>query len=132
MDIQVIDDCLSGALGGTVTFPQTIQRLIPVGVERYLADMVRMEKVYYSKDGNTHIQRMPVPGMPGLGQEFNQPLVADAITSIQQSLIDYPEFLKRIVKAGCASYVVFLDGRQAVYYGRKGEEHVEKFPDPKR
>jgi len=28
-------------------------------------------------------------------------------------------------------YWVFLDGRKAIYFGRRGEFHVENFPAPK-
>ena len=41
----------------------------------------------------------------------------------------YPEFKKLSRQAGCIGYTVWIAGRHVSYYGRKGETHVERFPD---
>ena len=41
----------------------------------------------------------------------------------------YPEFKKLSQAGGCVGYVVWIAGRHVTYVGRKGETHVEKFPD---
>jgi uncharacterized protein YbcV (DUF1398 family) len=51
-----------------------------------------------------------------------------AVRASQAGQIDYREFCKRVLKAGCVFYVVSLKGRRAVYSGRTGESHVELFP----
>jgi hypothetical protein len=33
--------------------------------------------------------------------------------------------------AGITAFWVFLTGRKVIYFGRKGEIHVEEFPRPK-
>lgn len=131
MDTLVLDECTQGALNGVTTFPETLMRIGPIGVERYHADLVRMEKTYYFKDGRTYVVRLPVSGMPSLAREFDAAAVAKTVKTIQRGEIDYQGFLRRVVAAGCTAYAVFLDGRHAAYYGRKGEVYVEKFPDAK-
>jgi hypothetical protein len=32
------------------------------------------------------------------------------------------------MNSGVISYMVFITGRKAVYFGRCGEQHVEEFP----
>lgn len=131
MDTVVIDECTQGALDGVTTFPQTLMRIGPIGVERYHADLVRMEKTFYFKDGRTYVVRLPVAGMPALAGEFDAAAVAKIIKTIQRGEIKYQEFLRSVVAAGCTAYAVFLDGRHAAYYGRRGEVYIEKFPDAK-
>lgn len=41
------------------------------------------------------------------------------------------EFVKRATAEGVLRYWAFLAGRQVVYFGRKGEQHVERFPGGK-
>jgi len=59
---------------------------------------------------------------------FERKAVTDALAAIQNEEIDYPEFLRRIIKGGCASYMVFLRGRKTVYTGNDGESYTENFP----
>jgi uncharacterized protein YbcV (DUF1398 family) len=56
--------------------------------------------------------------------------LASAIRA-QSDEIRYPEFVKRARAAGVAAYWAFLTGKKVVYFGRKGEFHVEEFPRPK-
>jgi hypothetical protein len=41
----------------------------------------------------------------------------------------YPEFKRLSQRAGCVGYVVWIAGRHVSYHGRRGEVHVERFPD---
>lgn len=41
----------------------------------------------------------------------------------------YPEFKRATMAAGCVGYVVWMAGSHVDYFGRKGETHVERFPD---
>ncbi len=131
MDTLILDECTQGALNGVTTFPETLMKIGPIGVERYYADLVRMEKTFYFKDGRTYVVRLPVAGMPALAREFDAVSVAKTIKTIQRGEIDYQEFLRLVVAAGCTAYAVFLDGRHAAYYGRGGEVYIERFPNAK-
>jgi uncharacterized protein YbcV (DUF1398 family) len=39
--------------------------------------------------------------------------------------------MKRSAAAGVIGYWAFLSGRKVIYFGRKGELHVEEFPGAK-
>ena len=131
MDGKVIHESIVLSLEGKIAFPAVVQRLIAVGTERYYADLVRLEKVFYSKSGETHIERLPLPMAPEIAGEFEAGGVQEALRRIQRGEIHYPDFLRQIMSHGCAAYGVYIDGRQAVYFGRKGEAYVERFPQPK-
>jgi uncharacterized protein YbcV (DUF1398 family) len=130
MNIEVLKHSTAGSLAGTVDFPDVVHSLVAEGVESYYADLVRMEKSFYAPDGETHVEKMDFPALP-VGQEFDQTEVMSAIRASQAGTQKYPEFLHRAIGAGTTSYMVFLTGRKAIYFGRKGEFHVENFPGAK-
>ena len=41
----------------------------------------------------------------------------------------YPEFKLLSQRAVCVGSTVWIAGRHVVYLGRRGETHVERFPD---
>jgi uncharacterized protein YbcV (DUF1398 family) len=119
--------CTTRSDENNVTFPEVVGLLMEAGVERYHADLSRAEKTYYMPDGASFV----TPSAPitrAATQAFSPQGVSDAVRSIQQGRIDYAEFCRRIVAAGCVEYVVSLAGRRAVYSGRTGESYVELFP----
>ncbi|MGE3623117.1 MAG: hypothetical protein AB7H77_04490 [Bdellovibrionales bacterium] len=69
--------------------------------------------------------------MPSISPSFDGALVKSTITEIQQQKIDYMTFLRRIMQAGCCQYEVYINGRQALYLGRNGGQHIELFPASK-
>ncbi|HUZ11730.1 MAG TPA: hypothetical protein VMU93_02615 [Caulobacteraceae bacterium] len=71
---------------------------------------------------------MPLAQAPSIEDSFDEAAVDASVKAIQRHEIGYAEFLRRIMRAGCARYGVFLDGRKAVYFGRQGESLTEPFP----
>ena len=128
MDARVLNECERLSFENKAAFPEIIRRLAETGVERYCADLVRLEKFYYSADGQNLTEAIPLKDAPKIGSVFQATQVQEAIRAIQQGKIDYPEFLKRIMKAGVVYYDVFVDGRRTIYTGRSGDFHVENFP----
>jgi uncharacterized protein YbcV (DUF1398 family) len=119
--------CTQGSDAGTMSFPEVLGRLQEAGVERYLADLVRGEKTYYRIDGaSCVVAGKQVGNAPS--PSFNPAGIEAAIRASQARSIDYGEFCRRAVAAGCVGYVVSLAGRRAVYFGRTGETYVEPFP----
>lgn len=111
----------------TITFPEVVKNLMAVQVERYHADLLRAEKVYYLPDGTSHVvAAKPLRGTPA--QTFAPTGVAAAVRAVQAQQIRYNEFCDRIAAAGCVGYFVSMAGRRAVYYGRGGDSYVEPFP----
>ena len=114
-------------LQGTITFGEVVGKLLGIGVESYHADLVRMEKTYYMPNGETHLEEFTYKG-PEIAQDFSEKEVVAAIKAIQKKEINYIEFLNLILKAGTTHYTVFLSGKKAIYFGRRGDFHVEHFP----
>lgn len=129
LDSSVIQECTRGSFAGTVTFPEVVQRLGAIGVERYDADLVRLAKTYYAASGETREDALPLEEAPRIAEELAEAGVREALAAVQRREIDYPEFLRRIMAAGTVAYSVFLAGRRAIYFGRKGDFWVERFPD---
>lgn len=122
-----MEDATERSLKGTITFGEVVKNLLAIGVESYDADLVRMEKTYYMPNGETHLEGLDYKG-PHIAQDFSEPGVVAALKAIQKQEINYVEFLNRILKAGTTRYIVFLAGRKAIYYGRRGDFHIENFP----
>ncbi len=129
MRANVIHESTSASLEGRIAFPQVVANLSKIGIERYHADLVRKEKVFYAKDGETFIERLVFSDAPEVAPEFRGDEVQATVKTIQRGEIQYQEFLRRVMRAGTSAYDVFIDGRHAVYYGRKGETYVENFPN---
>lgn len=127
MNTTVMKQTTAGSLSGTMSFPEVVETLIGEGVESYHADLVRLEKTFYLPNGETLVEPLKFEPAP-IGTEFDQEAVVSSIRAIQLRDITYTEFLLRIMKAGTTAYFVFLNGKNAMYYGRKGEFYVENFP----
>lgn len=125
--IEVLQECTDASDQERVTFPEVVMKLMQAGVERYHADLLRAEKVYYLPSGESHrVAAGPIETTPA--GDFTAAGVHAAVRAIQQQKIRYREFCERIAQAGCVGYIVSLAGRRAVYYGRSGENYVEPFP----
>jgi uncharacterized protein YbcV (DUF1398 family) len=130
MDPRVLEECNQLAFEGRITFPETVRRLLAAGADWYTADLVALDKRHHGLDGSTRSERLPLDGAPAVPEEFWPEGVTAALAAIQGGEIEYPEFLRRIMRAGTAYYSVFLYGRRAIYVGRRGEYHVEHFRAP--
>jgi PhnB protein len=128
MDIKILQECTDLSLAGKTTFPEVVRRMAATGVERYCADLVTFQKIIYSTDGQNHTVALPLTNPPAIAQNFSQTGVKEAIGDIQKGRIDYPEFLRRIMRAGTVFYDVFIRGGKTIYVGRNGDFHVETFP----
>jgi uncharacterized protein YbcV (DUF1398 family) len=113
----------------SIAFPDVVKALMGVGLERYHADLICSNKTYYMPDGDFEIVACNAVGAPA--QEFNAGGVEAAVRAIEARSIQYREFCERIAAAGCVGYFVTIVGRRAVYYGRDGDSHVERFPAAK-
>lgn len=128
MDPKILNECETLAFQNKLSFPEAVKRLAAAGVERYCADLVRLEKFYYSADGATDTVTMPLKDAPEIGGPFLTAEVREVVQTVQQGKIGYSEFLRRIMKAGVVFYDVFINGQKTIYTGRNGDFHVENFP----
>ncbi len=113
---------------GTASFGQIVMALAQVGVESYLADYRTGLTTYYLPDGRTFALQMPMHSS-GVADTFDAAGVIAAIRGAQAGTVKYPQFKELTMAAGCVGYFVWIAGRHVSYFGRKGEVHIERFPD---
>jgi uncharacterized protein YbcV (DUF1398 family) len=130
MDTLIMHEVSLKTQEGKMTFPEVVGRLLEAGVESYFVDFAAGRKIFYAADGATHSEAMVLKLDP-VAEEFSAPEVIAAIRGAQADTVRYPEFVKRSAAAGVIAYWAFLAGKQVVYFGRKGETHVERFPAAK-
>src|SRR5579862_8707705 len=95
-NIDVITECRTKKF----PFPEVIKRLTAIGIERYYTDLMRMEKIYYSHNGDSYVERMPIEDMPQLADKFNDAKIVESIRANQKDEIDYHNLIRNIVAAG--------------------------------
>jgi len=123
----VMEECAQGSLEGRMTFPEVLQKLSRIGVERYHADYSRAEITYYLTDGASHVVASP-HGALEVGDVFQADKVAEAVKQSQRNEHTYVDFVCKTMAAGCVGYFVLLTGHQVIYFGRKGDSHTEMIP----
>ena len=130
MSTQVIHQLAVATQQGKMTFPQVVQGLLEIGVESYLVDFAAKQKTHYLADGTTHTVAMILDPGP-IASEFDNAGLVSAIRGAQADTVRYPEFVNRSTAAGVIGYWAFLTGKRVIYFGRKGEQHIEEFPRAK-
>lgn len=113
---------------GRIHFGQVIGQLVDAGVESYHVDYRSGRTTYYLPDGGTADFNCGLPEQ-GIADAFDGDAVRAAILGAQRGRVMYPEFKALSQRAGCVAYTVWIAGRHVVYLGRRGETHVERFPD---
>jgi uncharacterized protein YbcV (DUF1398 family) len=127
--LDTIEECARRSHGGDIDFATVVARLTAVGVESYHADYRRGELTYYLPRSESHVVRM-YSTVPAIADAFDVDSIRAAVRGAQGGVVKYPEFVQRTSLAGCVGYIVWIAGRHVQYYGRRGEVHVERFPDP--
>ncbi len=128
LNVSVILETTRLAFADQMPFPASVAELQKIGVERYTADLVRLEKIHYEAGGDSVVEPLPLTNAPEVADGFSAEAIIEALRAIQAGRTDYPQFLRQIMAAGCVQYAVYLSGRKAIYSGRRGEHYVENFP----
>ncbi len=123
----VIQQCAHAAWTGELVFPEIVQRLGALGVERYHTDYSRQEITYYLADGDSLVVSTPHPAHR-TAPEFSATDVESAVRQSQRGEHTYPDFVQKSMAAGCVGYFVQITGRRVLYFGRDGQTHTECFP----
>ena len=123
-------EVLAETQAGKLIFPEVVRRLLEVGVESYFCDLATGTETFYLSDGKTQVEKFILPLLP-VAEEFSSSDLIAAIRGAQADEIRYPEFMRRAAAAGVIAYWAFLTGKKVIYFGRKGECHVEDFPRTK-
>ncbi|MET0284334.1 MAG: DUF1398 family protein [Polyangiales bacterium] len=125
---DLIEDCARASHAGTRQFAQIVAALIEAGVEGYQADYRARSTTYYLPSGEAHSVALPAPAV-AIPAQLDAGALQQAIRGSQRGEVRYPEFLTRSMDAGCVGYHVFFVGRHVAYFGRAGQQHIERFPD---
>lgn len=130
MNKEAIHELSIATQQGKMAFPEVVKGLLEAGVESYLVDFATKQKTHYLTDGTTLM--FPMSLNPGpIAAEFDGDALVATIRGAQADSVRYPEFVKRSTAAGVIGYWAFLTGKKVIYFGRKGEQHIEEFPKPK-
>ena len=129
MNKQIIEELAMATQQGKMTFPEVVKGLLEAGVESYLVDFATAQKTHFLSDGTTYAVPMILDPGP-ISAEFSSAGLVAAIRGAQADTVRYPEFVKRSTAAGVIGYWAFLTGKRVIYFGRKGEHHIEEFPKP--
>lgn len=124
----VIQSTFDASNKGLLHFGEVIGRLVGVQVESYQVDYRSGRTTYFLVDGETLDLAFEKP-TEGIANAFDGPALRSAIVGAQQGKVFYPQFKRLSQAAGCVGYAVWIAGRHVAYYGRRGEAHVERFPD---
>jgi uncharacterized protein YbcV (DUF1398 family) len=130
MNTTVMHEVMTETQAGELIFPEVVRRLAEVGVESYFVDLATGTETLYITDGQSHIAKMTLPLGP-IAENYSASGIVEAIRGAQADTIRYPEFVKRSAAAGIIAYWAFLTGKKVIYFGRKGEMHIEEFPPRK-
>jgi uncharacterized protein YbcV (DUF1398 family) len=127
MNTKAVQAVMAETQAGQLTFPDVVRRLLDAGVESYFVDFATGSETLYGSDGQTHVASLALARGP-IAEEFSAPGIVAAIRAAQADTLRYPEFVQRSTAAGVIAYWAFLTGKRVLYFGRKGEMHLEEFP----
>lgn len=130
MNESVVKPLLEKSLARQITFPEILSILVKEGVESYHVDFLRNECRYYSKDGGSFALNIPFKH-DGVAPSFSQENLDSINQKVQAGQATFADFVKEGCAAGCAYYIVYINGRKVRYFGRNGDEHIQHFPNPK-
>jgi uncharacterized protein YbcV (DUF1398 family) len=124
---EVAEECTRLSDEEKATFPEIVKKLAQAGIELYYTDALTPSKTYYANN-QAHTVSCHLKAKKEVADTFNPEKVVSAIRHIQSGQIQYQEFMKKIMEAGVVCYIVFIRGRKVIYFGKRGEEHIEEFP----
>lgn len=126
--VSTVQSVFDASHRGDIHFGAVVAQLANVGVESYHVDYRAGMSTYVLSDDHVMALNFQRTGI-AVAEAFDGNAVAAAIREIQQGRVTYPEFQRLTQKAGCVGYSVWIKGRHVSYHGRRGETHIENFPD---
>jgi len=127
MNVSVLEQLFDKALAGALSFPDILATLKRQEVESYHVDMVRRECRFYANTGESYVTPVALTHA-GVAEEFSVHALANVNRRVQAGKASYSDFVREAAAAGCAYYIVYLNGGRIRYFGRNGDESVQYFP----
>jgi len=113
---------------GGLHFGEVVAALQALGVSAYGVDYRAGRAICYLPDDST--LDIALEGEPArIAEAFSAADLTAAIRLAQRGEVMYPQFKVLSQAAGCCAYTVWIEGRHVAYHGRRGETHVEHFPE---
>ena len=125
---SVIQATFEASNKGEIHFGEVIAQLMGAQVESYHVDYRSGRTTYYATEDATVDFGFEQPQVP-IADAFDGDAVRAAILGAQEGRVMYPEFKRLSQRAGCVGYTVWIAGRHVVYFGRRGETHIERCPN---
>lgn len=125
---DLIREAAAGSAEGRLHFGQVVGLMVVAGVDSYVVDYRMRRATYYPRYAEPLDLPLDTPDMP-IPEVLDVPALKSAIAGSQRGGVMYPQFKRLSMAAGCVGYTVWIAGRHVTYYGRRGETHVEQFPD---
>jgi uncharacterized protein YbcV (DUF1398 family) len=120
-------ELINNALARKITFAGLSATLAEKGVESYHVDFLRNECRFYTKGGDSAVAQIEFIHQ-GVAPEFYAEVLNAINKRVQAGEAFYSDFVKEGTAAGCAYYIVYLNGKKVRYFGRDGGEHVQHLP----
>lgn len=127
MNKAIIQNLIDNALARKITFSQILATLATEEVESYHVDFLRDEYRYYAKNGESYVTGVPLIH-DTVAHEFFTEKLQDINHRVQTGQAGYPDFVKEGAAACCAYYIVYVNGRKVLYFGRNGDEYIQNLP----
>lgn len=125
---ELIQTTFEASSQGWIHFGQVIGQLMAAQVESYQVDYRAGRTTAYLPGGET-LDLSFDPPKEAIADTFDTDAIRSAILDAQHGRVAYPESKHSSQCGGCVSCFVWIAGRHVTYYGRRGETHVERFPD---
>lgn len=110
-------------------FPFLAECLRQAGVEKNIWALPGSQSMYVLKDAVLVQQGIPlISGMTEV-PVFDEQALITALRTDQAGQSTFLEFLTASWKAGVVGYEVDFSARTVAYYGARGEQYVESYPD---
>jgi len=127
MNQLILKGVVDKALATAIAFPDLLAVMKKEGVESYHVDFLRNEYRFYSQGGGSFVTDVPLRHGE-VAREFCPEKLEDINKRVQAGQAGYPDFVAEGAAAGCAYYIVYLDGKKVRYFGRNGDEYIQHFP----
>lgn len=130
MNEAIIQELIGKALQKQISFSAILAALANEGVESYHVDFLRNEFRYYATNGSSFVIQVALVH-DSVAAEFSAETLQHINQKVQSGQAGFADFVREAPAAGCAFYIVYLNGKKVRYFGRDGGEHIQNFPAPR-
>lgn len=126
---RIAKEAMESAATGSRDFGQIVGMLMQAGFDGYMVDFRTSTQAFYLPDGESMVAAIHATSIP-VSETFDAGKVREAIREAQTKAVGYTYkgFCEKVVRAGCAGYLVSITGKRVLYFGRDGGTHTEYFP----